>query len=61
MTSYRPDQTPTMNEIRVIERDGRRWLQQWRNKPGGYAYEYEWVDVAELPRQQGSVRPLGPR
>jgi hypothetical protein len=37
-------------EIRVIERDGRRWLQQYRNRPSGYAHEYEWLDVCELPR-----------
>jgi hypothetical protein len=41
---------PRTMEIRVVERDGKRVLQQYRNKPGGYAYEYAWVDVMELPR-----------
>ena len=41
----------------VIERDGRRVLQQWRNKPGGMAYEFTWVDVLELPKP-ASVSPL---
>ena len=47
-------------EIRVFERAGRRWLQQYRNKLGGYASEYEWIDVCELPRV-GVVRELTPR
>ena len=51
---------PHMMELRLIERDGTRWLQQWRNKPGGYAYEFEWVDVAELPWPPLNVRKLKP-
>jgi hypothetical protein len=46
---HRPSDKPSAMEIRVIERDGRRWLQQHKNKPGGLAYEYEWVDVCEIP------------
>jgi hypothetical protein len=35
-------------------------LQQWRNKAGGYAYEYEWVDVCELPKLSNisALKPL---
>ena len=52
---------PTPNEIRVIERDGKRWLQQWRNKPGGYVHEHEWIDVAELAPPPSRVRQLRPK
>ena len=51
---------PTLNQIRVIERDGKRLLQQWRNKPGGYLHEYEWIDVAELAPLPSRVRQLRP-
>jgi hypothetical protein len=47
-------------EIRVIDRDSRRWLQQYRYKPGGFAHELEWQDVCELPRL-GVVRKLMPK
>lgn len=57
-SSYRPGTQPIVNEIRVVDRDGRRWLQQWRQKPGGYVYEYEWVDVADLPRPAAAVTRL---
>jgi hypothetical protein len=40
---------PALMQLRTVVRDGRRWLQQYRNKPGGYAYEFDWVDVCELP------------
>ncbi len=40
---------PRENEVRVIDRDGKRWLQQWRMPPDGFYYERAWVDVAELP------------
>jgi hypothetical protein len=46
---------PRENEVRVLERDGRRWLQQWRVPPGGLHYERAWVEVAELPCPR--VRP----
>jgi hypothetical protein len=52
---------PTSNQIRVIERDGTRLLQQWRNKPGGYLHEYEWIDVAELAPLPSRVRQLRPK
>jgi|KBSMisStandDraft_5_1062788.scaffolds.fasta_scaffold5583680_1 hypothetical protein len=52
---------PRMHEVRVIEREGKRWLQQYRNKPDGFVYEYAWVDVAELPRPPSNVRPLNSR
>jgi hypothetical protein len=51
---------PSAMEIRVIERDGKRVLQQWRNKPGGMAYEFTWVDVLEFPKR-ASVSTLTPR
>ena len=51
---------PAVMEIRVIERDGKRVLQQCRNKPGGPAYDFTWVDVLELPKL-ASVLPLQPR
>ena len=40
---------PRENEVRVFERDGRRWLQQWRTPPGGQHYQRAWVEVQELP------------
>lgn len=43
------------NEIRVVERDGRRWLQQYRNRPDGNLYEYDWIDVGELAPLRSSV------
>ena len=49
---------PRENEVRVIERDGRRWLQQWRMPPHGHYYERTWVDVAELPWPPSNVRPI---
>lgn len=52
---YRHDK-PALMELRTVTRDGRRWLQQFRNRPGGYAYEFDWVDVCELPPLQ--LRPL---
>ena len=41
---------PSATDIRVIDRGGRRILHQWRNKPGGLAYEFPWVDVLELAK-----------
>jgi hypothetical protein len=35
---------------RVIERDGRRWLQQYRRRPNGKAYEYDWVTLNQSNR-----------
>lgn len=51
---------PALMEVRVVERDGRRWLQQYRLKPGAMAYEYDWVDVCELPKTLATVRRLRP-
>jgi len=45
-------------EVRVVERDGRRWLQQYRHKPGGLAHEFEWVDICEVLRTTGTVTKL---
>jgi hypothetical protein len=39
---------PRKNEVRVLERDGRRWLQQWRMPQNGDRHQHAWVDVAEL-------------
>jgi len=68
--AYRPRQTrfmssaflnqPRENEVRVIERDGKRWLQQRRMPAHGYHYERAWVDVAELPWPPSNVRPIRP-
>jgi len=52
---------PHAMELRVIVRDGRRILQQWRHPPGGMLYEWAWVDVAELPWPTSNVRPIGKR
>lgn len=60
-SSFRPGSTPVNNEVRVVDRDGRRWLQQWRLKPGGYLNEYEWVDVAELAPLPSNVTAIGGR
>jgi hypothetical protein len=49
---------PRENEVRVVERDGKRWLQQWRMPPGGYLYERQWVDVAELPWPPTNIVPF---
>lgn len=51
---------PRENEVRVIERDGRRWLQQWRVPPHGWLHERAWVDVAELPWPPSNVQPIRP-
>lgn len=51
---------PVRGDIREIERDGRRWLQQWRPK-GKSLHEFEWLDVAELAPLTSSVTPLRPR
>ena len=51
---------PRVNEIRVVERDGRRWLQQWRMPPHGHYHERAWIDVAELGQPLSNVRPLRP-
>jgi hypothetical protein len=60
MSSHQFFAQPRQMEIRVIERDGRRVLQQYRQKPGGYAHEYAWVDVLELPKPT-TVTRLRPR
>jgi hypothetical protein len=39
---------PRENEIRLLERDGRRWLEQWRMPLGGQHHQRAWVEVAEL-------------
>jgi hypothetical protein len=49
---------PRENQVRVVERDGRRWLQQYRMPPRGMVYERAWVDVAELPWPPSNVRPI---
>ena len=48
---------PRENEVRVLERDGRRWLEQWRMPPGGEHHQRTWVEVAEL-RWPSSKREL---
>jgi hypothetical protein len=45
---------PRENEVRVLERDGRRWLQQWRIPPGGQ--HRTWVEVGEIPKQYARDR-----
>jgi hypothetical protein len=52
---------PREHEVRVIERDGRRWLQQYKMPPYGMIYDRAWVDVAELPWPQSNVRSLRDR
>ena len=52
---------PRENEVRVIERDGKRWLQQWRMPPEGHFHQRAWVDVAELPWPPSNVRAIRPR
>ena len=52
--------SPHHMQIRVIERDGKRWLQQYRKPAGGYNHEYAWMDVAELPWPPSNVRSLKP-
>ncbi|HUO67619.1 MAG TPA: hypothetical protein VMV37_08795 [Gammaproteobacteria bacterium] len=49
---------PRTNEVRVIERDGRRFLQQWRMPAHAHYHDRAWVDVAELPWPPSNVRPL---
>jgi hypothetical protein len=39
---------PRDNEMRIVERDGKRWLQQWQVSPDGPDTDRRWVDVAEL-------------
>lgn len=51
---------PRENEIRVVERDGRRWLQQYRMPPDAHYHERAWVDVAELGWPTATVRWLKP-
>ncbi len=58
MTSSRLLEQPRENEVRVIERDGRRWLQQWRMPPQGHYNDRAWVDVAELAPLPSNVREL---
>jgi hypothetical protein len=58
MTSGSLLSQPKENEIRVIERDGRRWLQQWRMPPDGQYHQRAWVNVAEIPWPTASVRPI---
>jgi len=47
---------PRENEIRVMEHDGRRWLQQWRMPPDGQRHQRTWVEVAELPWPSAPTR-----
>ena len=49
---------PQPMELRVVERDGKRWLQQWRHPPRGELWQYEWVDIAELPWPPSNVRRI---
>ena len=51
---------PRDNEIRVLERDGRRWLQQWRTPPNGQHRQRAWVDAAELPWPRSNLRSTPP-
>jgi hypothetical protein len=62
-TLYGPGllEQPRDHEIRVIERDGARWLQQWRMPTNGHYHERAWIDVAELPRPPSNIHPLKPR
>jgi len=55
---YSTRDKPSSMEVRVVERDGRRWLQQYRHKPGGLAHEFEWVDICEVLRTTGTVTKL---
>ena len=62
MYSLRPRHFPTLpreNEVRVLERDGRRWLQQWRMPPGGQNHQRVWVEVQELPCPQSYLQRGG--
>jgi hypothetical protein len=49
---------PRENEIRVIERDGRRWLQQWRMPPDGHYHQRAWIDIAELAPLTSTIRQM---
>jgi hypothetical protein len=49
---------PRENEVRVVERDGSRCLQQYRMPPHGMIYDRAWVDVAELPWPPSNMRPI---
>jgi hypothetical protein len=49
---------PRENEIRVQERDGRRWLQQWRMPPYGEDHQRTWVEVRELPSAPSNARRI---
>ncbi len=49
---------PNPMELRVVERDGKRWLQQWRHPPSGELWKYEWVEVTELSWPPSNVRKL---
>jgi hypothetical protein len=51
---------PRKNEIREVERDGRRRLQQWRMPHHGHYHERAWVDVAELGWPLSNVHPIRP-
>lgn len=44
---------PRKHELRVTDRDGRRWLQQWAMPQNAHVYERAWVDAAELPTRGG--------
>ncbi|HEX6998699.1 MAG TPA: hypothetical protein VF322_11175 [Gammaproteobacteria bacterium] len=46
-------------QIRTVQRDGRVWLQQYRQI--GRPWEYGWVDVCEVPRPPVTVRPFRPK
>lgn len=46
-------------QIRTVQRDGRVWLQQYRQI--GRPWEYGWVDVCEVPRPPVTIRGLRPK
>ena len=51
---------PRENEMRVSERDGKRWLQQWRAPLGGQEADRVWVDIAELASPAPKFRDVLP-
>ncbi len=50
---------PRENEIRVLERDGRRWLQQWRVPPHGELHQRAWVEGQEVPCPPAYAQVVG--
>ena len=55
---FRPGSQPEKHELRVVERDGKRWLQQYRMPPDGKLWEHAWVDVVEVPWPPSNITPM---